>query len=128
MGDSCRFVDDGVEIFNERAIGCNAVPWAPEIHPGSLISPQTQGTQSTLTTASVKRFASTGCDNPVRIWGYREDSKPWVEEETLEGSDGYHLDKKKRHTNFPLGQDCSQSLFDFDVAYVHRASSCCQTS
>ncbi len=34
---------------------------------------------------SIKRFATAGCDNLVKIWGYREDSKTWVEEETLEG-------------------------------------------
>jgi protein transport protein SEC13 len=34
---------------------------------------------------TIKRFASAGCDNLVKIWGYREDSQSWVEEETLEG-------------------------------------------
>lgn len=33
----------------------------------------------------MKRFASAGCDNLVKIWGYREDSQSWVEEDTLEG-------------------------------------------
>ncbi|KAF8127346.1 WD40-repeat-containing domain protein [Mycena galopus ATCC 62051] len=32
-----------------------------------------------------KRFASAGCDNLVRIWGYREDQQAWVEEDVLEG-------------------------------------------
>ena len=27
---------------------------------------------------------SAGCDNLVKIWGYREDSQSWVEEDTLE--------------------------------------------
>lgn len=33
----------------------------------------------------MKRFASAGCDNLVKIWGFREDSQQWVEEEILEG-------------------------------------------
>ncbi|KIK69017.1 hypothetical protein GYMLUDRAFT_188436 [Collybiopsis luxurians FD-317 M1] len=83
------FKDDGswvADIFNGHAIGCNAVSWAPAVLPGSLITPQQQsvpGQQSQ--TQSVKRFASAGCDNLVKIWGYREDSQSWVEEETLEG-------------------------------------------
>jgi protein transport protein SEC13 len=44
---------------------------------------QTQGPQQPQPT--VMRFASAGCDNLIRIWGYREDSQSWVEEETLEG-------------------------------------------
>ncbi|GAW07213.1 protein transporter SEC13 [Lentinula edodes] len=83
------FKDDGswvADIFNGHAIGCNAVSWAPAVIPGSLITPQQQsipGQQSQ--TQSVKRFASAGCDNLVKIWGYREDSQSWVEEDTLEG-------------------------------------------
>ena len=34
---------------------------------------------------TVKRFASAGCDNVVRIWGYSETNRCWVEEETLAG-------------------------------------------
>ncbi|KAF5353855.1 hypothetical protein D9758_010564 [Tetrapyrgos nigripes] len=45
------------------------------------LSPSSQGNQ----TGSLKRFASAGCDNLVKIWGYREDSQSWVEEEALEG-------------------------------------------
>jgi len=77
----------GADIFNGHAIGCNAVSWAPATQPGSLISPQTQPlpNQPNPSTSSVKRFASAGCDNLVKIWGYREDSQSWVEEETLEG-------------------------------------------
>ena len=61
--------------------------------PGSLIAPQPASAGapgSTTTTApaspfSVKRFASAGCDNLVRIWGYRDDTQAWVEEDVLEG-------------------------------------------
>ncbi|KAG6853897.1 hypothetical protein C0991_000362 [Blastosporella zonata] len=79
----------GADIFNGHAIGCNAVSWAPAIQPGSLIIPQTQSLPNQpaqpASLSSVKRFASAGCDNLVRIWGYRDDSQSWVEEETLEG-------------------------------------------
>jgi len=87
----------GADIFNGHAIGCNAVSWAPATIPGSLIAPQSNsgttipggqpGTAnlSSSFNQSVKRFASAGCDNLVKIWGYREDTQSWVEEEILEG-------------------------------------------
>jgi WD40 repeat protein len=72
----------GADIFNGHAIGCNSVSWAPAIQPGSLIHPQQPATQPAV---PVKRFASAGCDNLVRIWGYSEDTQSWVEEEMLDG-------------------------------------------
>jgi hypothetical protein len=78
----------GADIFNGHAIGCNAVSWAPATQPGSLITPQPNSVvpgQPPSAVQTVKRFASAGCDNLVKIWGYREDSQSWVEEETLEG-------------------------------------------
>ena len=41
--------------------------------------------QASATVHSVKRFASAGCDNLVKIWGFRDDTQVWVEEEVLEG-------------------------------------------
>ena len=86
------FVDDGqwgADIFVGHAIGCNAVSWAPAVQPGSLIAPQPAdgipSQQAAPSVQSVKRFASAGCDNLVKIWGFREDSQQWVEEEVLEG-------------------------------------------
>ncbi|EKM74713.1 hypothetical protein AGABI1DRAFT_116784 [Agaricus bisporus var. burnettii JB137-S8] len=84
------FKNDGqwdADMFNGHAIGCNAVSWAPAVLPGSLITPQQtqQGQPPSTQIPTVKRFASAGCDNLVKIWGYREDSQSWVEEETLEG-------------------------------------------
>lgn len=35
--------------------------------------------------APVKRFASAGCDNVVKIWGFSEETQAWVEEDVLEG-------------------------------------------
>ncbi|KAM6499322.1 protein transporter SEC13 [Amanita muscaria] len=78
----------GADLFDGHAIGCNAVSWAPAIVPGSLITPQTQtaqGQNPAAQTPAVKRFASAGCDNLVKIWGYRDDTQSWVEEEVLEG-------------------------------------------
>jgi len=77
----------GADIFNGHAIGCNAVSWAPAVQPGSLIMPQanTVPGQAPPTLQTVKRFASAGCDNVVKIWAFNEESQSWVEEETLEG-------------------------------------------
>ncbi|KAI0791245.1 protein transporter SEC13 [Abortiporus biennis] len=77
----------GADIFIGHAIGCNAVSWAPAVQPGSLIAPQPTDAsgQQPASLHSVKRFASAGCDNLVKIWGYRDDSQTWVEEEVLEG-------------------------------------------
>ena len=75
--------DDGTwaaDIFNGHAIGCNAVSWAPATLPGSLITPNSQpqqqpqqgaGGNEPASYATAKRFASAGCDNLVKIWGYR---------------------------------------------------------
>jgi len=78
----------GADIFNGHAIGCNAVSWSPATQPGSLITPQQNNAvpgQPGPTPQTVKRFASAGCDNLVKIWGYRDDSQSWIEEDTLEG-------------------------------------------
>ena len=67
----------GADIFNGHAIGCNAVSWAPATLPGSLITPQQHqptapgGNPDQPAHATVKRFASAGCDNLVKIWGFR---------------------------------------------------------
>jgi protein transport protein SEC13 len=88
----------GADIFNGHAIGCNAVSWAPAMFPGSLISsnpnfrpantnapPNALNNPTSQQTASVKRFASAGCDNLVKIWGFQEETQSWVEEEILDG-------------------------------------------
>ena len=77
----------GADIFIGHAIGCNAVSWAPAVLPGSLIAPQPTdaATGQPAQIPTVKRFASAGCDNLVRIWGFREDTQSWTEEEVLEG-------------------------------------------
>ena len=62
-----EFKDDGTwdtKIFNAHGMGCNAVSWAPAIVPGSLVStqPSNQG--------NVKKIATGGCDNVVKIWAF----------------------------------------------------------
>ncbi|PKU31971.1 protein hypothetical protein [Limosa lapponica baueri] len=58
-------------------IGCNAVSWAPAVVPGSLIE-QPSGQKPNY----IKRFASGGCDNLVKIW--KEEDGQWKEEQKLE--------------------------------------------
>jgi WD40 repeat protein len=70
----------GADVFEAHAIGCNAVSWAPAARAGSLLAPGTGGRA-----APVKRFASAGCDNIVKIWGFSEETQAWVEEDVLEG-------------------------------------------
>ena len=75
-------------MFIGHAIGCNAVSWAPAVQPGSLLVPQPSNTlpgQAPAAVQSVKRFASAGCDNLVKIWGFRDDTQAWVEEDVLDG-------------------------------------------
>ena len=86
-----RPADDGTwgaDVFEGHAIGCNAVSWAPAVQPGSLLVPQPSNTvpgQAPPAVQSVKRFATAGCDNLVKIWGFRDDTQAWVEEDVLDG-------------------------------------------
>jgi len=78
------YKDDGnweLSIFDAHAIGTNAVTWAPATIPGALV--QTAGGAPNVNV--MKRFASAGCDNLIRIWNWRDDSKQWKEEEMLDG-------------------------------------------
>ncbi|VDB96843.1 unnamed protein product [Peniophora sp. CBMAI 1063] len=77
----------GADIFEAHAIGCNAVSWAPATRPGALISPApaTAPNQPPARQAPIKRFASAGCDNVVKIWAFNEENQAWVEEDVLEG-------------------------------------------
>ncbi|KAH9983139.1 vesicle budding-like protein [Russula compacta] len=79
------FKDDGqwgADVFEAHAIGCNAVSWAPAARAGSLLAVSNAGGARS---APVKRFASAGCDNIVKIWGFSEETQAWVEEDVLEG-------------------------------------------
>jgi protein transport protein SEC13 len=62
-----EFKDDGswdTKVFNAHGMGCNAASWAPAITPGSLISTQPQAS------GNIKKIATGGCDNLVKIWAF----------------------------------------------------------
>lgn len=65
---------DAQKIPNAHTIGCNAVSWCPVVEATSETGNQRQGV--------VKRLATGGCDNLVKIW--REEGDRWVEENKLE--------------------------------------------
>ena len=52
--------------MNAHSIGANSVSWAPAILPGSLIN----AASGAAGVGAVKRFASAGCDNLVKIWRF----------------------------------------------------------
>lgn len=51
-------------------IGCTAVSWSPAAPKGSLVSSKAPG-------QPVRRLASAGCDNCVRVWMYAEQARQW---------------------------------------------------
>lgn len=63
------------KIPNAHTIGCNAVSWCPVTEPVFDNASQQQK-------APVKRLASAGCDNIVKIW--KEEGDKWIEETKLE--------------------------------------------
>lgn len=84
--------DDGtwaVDIVSAHPIGCNAVSWAPANLPGSLISAQNPAAPGAASQPEeekvVKRFASAGCDNTVKIWQFSEEANRYVEVDSLQG-------------------------------------------
>ncbi|CAD7091048.1 unnamed protein product [Hermetia illucens] len=67
---------DSKKISNAHTIGCNAVSWCPSTVPEPGFD------QKTIRSGNIKRIASGGCDNCVKIW--KEDQDRWVEESRLE--------------------------------------------
>ncbi|KAJ3062920.1 GTPase-activating protein S13, partial [Podochytrium sp. JEL0797] len=51
------------QVVTAHAIGVNAVTWAPAVVPGSLTAAGGVGNA-----VPVKRLASAGCDNLIKIW------------------------------------------------------------
>jgi len=66
------------QSFHAHGMGVNAVSWAPAASPGSLISANPGPGQ-------LKRFATGGSDNAVKIWEYNQESKKYTLMQTLEG-------------------------------------------
>ncbi|XP_006767217.1 PREDICTED: protein SEC13 homolog, partial [Myotis davidii] len=64
---------DVKKINNAHTIGCNAVSCAPAVVPGSLID-QPSGQKPNY----IKKFASGGCDNLIKLWKEEEDGQ-WKE-------------------------------------------------
>lgn len=62
-----EFKDDGTwdtKVFNAHGMGVNSVSWAPSVIPASLVSTQAHST------GNVKKMATGGCDNLVKIWAF----------------------------------------------------------
>ncbi|EPS42912.1 hypothetical protein H072_3150 [Dactylellina haptotyla CBS 200.50] len=76
-----EFKDDSwdTRIFNAHATGCNAVSWAPDVSPGSIVQ------SSATTTAGIRKFVTGGSDNLVKIWTYSPEQDNYVVEQTLDG-------------------------------------------
>ncbi|TKC33631.1 hypothetical protein EI555_017685, partial [Monodon monoceros] len=74
----CSLLREWQEQCHCCAIGCNAVSWAPAVVPGSLID-QPSGQKPNY----IKKFASGGCDNLIKLWKEEEDGQ-WKEEQKLE--------------------------------------------
>nr|QBH74134.1 protein transport protein sec13 [Folsomia candida] len=67
------------KIPSAHTLGCNAVTWSPPTGPSSMSA----GDPGSNAITTVKRFASGGCDNLVKIW--KEENEEWTEETKLEG-------------------------------------------
>ncbi|KAK6335232.1 GTPase-activating protein S13 [Orbilia javanica] len=66
-------------IFNAHATGCNAISWAPDVSPGSIVQ------SSAALTTGVRKFVTGGSDNLVKIWVYSPEQDNYVVETVLEG-------------------------------------------
>ncbi|CAB0043712.1 unnamed protein product [Trichogramma brassicae] len=65
---------DTHKISNAHTIGCNSVSWCPDVE-SSFDSVLNQKN-------NIKRLASAGCDNTIKIW--KQEADQWIEETKLE--------------------------------------------
>ncbi|WWC95222.1 protein transporter SEC13 [Kwoniella sp. B9012] len=88
------FQNDGstdVSIFPAHGTGANAISWAPSVV--SNANPSTgRSSQGQSSISPQKRFVTAGSDNLIRIWGYDEEAKKWVEEEVIKGHEDWVRD------------------------------------
>ncbi len=63
--------------------------WAPSVL-ATPAAPKPGQPQQAVTAA--KRFVSGGSDNAIRIWGFDENAKKWVEEEEIKEHDNWVRD------------------------------------
>jgi len=66
------------QIFHAHGMGVNSVSWAPAASPGSIISANPGSGQ-------LRRFATGGSDNLVKIWDYNPENKTYSVTKLLEG-------------------------------------------
>lgn len=76
------------KIPNAHTIGCNAISWCPAIDTGVDASTNQQKG------SPVKRLATGGCDNLVKIW--KEEGDRWIEENKLETHSDWVSSLKKK--------------------------------
>lgn len=76
-----EFKDDSwdTRIISAHATGCNAVSWAPDVNPGSLVQSSATNTQG------IRKFVTGGSDNLVKIWQYSPDQDTYIVETVLDG-------------------------------------------
>ncbi|WRT70097.1 uncharacterized protein IL334_007091 [Kwoniella shivajii] len=88
------FQNDGstdVSIFPAHGTGANAVSWAPSV-VANAVPASGRPTSGQSSIAPQKRFVTAGSDNLIRIWGYDEEAKKWIEEEVIKGHEDWVRD------------------------------------
>lgn len=73
-----------LRLFTAHATGCNAVSWAPDVSPGSIVQ-SSSTTSSTTPHSGIRKFVTGGSDNLVKIWSYSPDADNYVVETVLDG-------------------------------------------
>ena len=68
-----EFKDDSwdTRTFTAHALGGNAVSWAPDVAPGSIVQTQGAASGANAGNQSRRRFVTAGSDNMVKIWSYK---------------------------------------------------------
>ncbi|KAL4419360.1 hypothetical protein ABPG77_001587 [Micractinium sp. CCAP 211/92] len=61
------------KIDGAHPVGCTAVSWAPAAPKGSLVASKAPG-------QPVRRLASSGADNCVKVWIYNEQTRQWMQD------------------------------------------------
>ncbi|KAJ1969030.1 GTPase-activating protein S13, partial [Dimargaris verticillata] len=65
------------EKFMAHVVGCNAISWSSAVQPGTLLQGNVTGSPNTI-----KRLATGGCDNLVKVWVHRDGE--WVKDTVLD--------------------------------------------
>lgn len=84
-----NFQNDGAtdaSVFPAHGTGANAISWAPSSASASASASAGSGAAGAGGSGAgtiQKRFVSAGSDNLIKIWLYDDESKKWIEEETI---------------------------------------------